>query len=81
VLKAFDHKEKEYVALKIIRSQKKFHFQAKIEVKLLQYMMAQHGCDYNITGLKEDFIFRNHVVVTFISTFINSYLSVLFLNS
>jgi len=62
VLKVYDHKEKEFVALKIIRSQKKFHFQAKIEIRLLQYMMNQHGCDYNITGIKNDFTFRNHVV-------------------
>lgn len=32
VFKAFDHKKKEHVALKIIKSQKKFLDQAKIEV-------------------------------------------------
>lgn len=32
VFKAFDHKKKQYVALKIIKSQLKFTNQAKIEV-------------------------------------------------
>jgi len=73
VLKVYDHKEKEFVALKIIRSQKKFHFQAKIEIRLLQYMMGQHGCDYNITGLKNDFTFRNHVCIVFELMSLNLY--------
>ena len=73
VLKVYDHKEKEFVALKIIRSQKKFHFQAKIEIRLLQYMMSQHGCDYNITGLKNDFVFRNHSCLVFELMSLNLY--------
>ncbi len=62
VIKVFDHKRKEYVALKIIRSQKKFHQQARIEIDLLKFMGKNHGSSYNITELKDHFIFRNHVV-------------------
>ena len=62
VVKVFDHKKKEYGALKIIRNQKKFHFQAKIEIKLLKYMNHHNGQDYNIIELKDHFVFRNHVV-------------------
>lgn len=32
VFKAFDHKKKEYIAIKLIKSQKKFYEQAKVEV-------------------------------------------------
>ena len=32
VAKVFDHKKKEYGALKVIKNQKNFHFKAKIEI-------------------------------------------------
>ena len=35
VLKCFDHKQKEEVALKIIRNKPKFHSQALLELKIL----------------------------------------------
>lgn len=35
VVKAYDHKKKQYIALKIIKSQQKFTNQAKIEVEIL----------------------------------------------
>lgn len=62
VLKVYDHKRKEYAAIKVIRSPKKFHFQAKIEIRVLKYMMENYGADYNIVGLRDYFLFRNHVV-------------------
>lgn len=37
-LKCFDHKTKQYVALKIIRSKKKFQHQAGVEVKILKHL-------------------------------------------
>jgi dual specificity tyrosine-phosphorylation-regulated kinase 2/3/4 len=61
-VKVFDHKLKEEVALKIIRSPKKFHTQAKVEVKVLKYMMQHKAGDFNITELKSFFVFRKHVV-------------------
>jgi len=62
VVKVLDHKTKQEVALKIIRSPKKFHLQAKIEVKILNFMMKNQAADYNITELKDYFVFRKHVV-------------------
>lgn len=72
VVKVFDHKRKEHVALKVIRSQKKFHFQAKIEVKILKYMMTNHGDDYNIVEIRDQFTFRNHVVSALLNSEIPS---------
>ena len=63
VLKVFDHKRKEYAAVKVIRSPKKFHYQAKIEIRVLRYMMENYGADYNVIGLRDYFLFRNHVVI------------------
>jgi len=41
VVKAFDHKMQEYVAIKIIRNKKRFHRQALIEVKILDHIKSQ----------------------------------------
>ena len=38
MIKVFDHKKKEYAALKIIRNKKKTHDQAIIELKILKYI-------------------------------------------
>lgn len=73
VVKVFDHRKKEYVALKIIRSQKKFHQQAKVEIDLLRFMAKNHSSSYNITDLKDHFIFRNHVCLIFELMSLNLY--------
>ena len=36
VFKAYDHKSKEYVALKVIKNDQKFTTQARVEVKILK---------------------------------------------
>lgn len=36
VLKCFDHKEKKYIALKIIRNKKRLQKQGMVEVRLLE---------------------------------------------
>ena len=41
VCKAYDHQDKEYIAIKIIKNKKPFLNQAQIEVRLLQ-LMNQH---------------------------------------
>ena len=38
VVKAYDHEEQEYIAIKIIKNKKAFYKQALIEVKLLERM-------------------------------------------
>lgn len=70
-MKVYDHKRKEYAAVKVIRSPKKFHFQAKIEIRVLKYMMENYGADYNVIGLRDYFMFRNHVVRTFCVIIVN----------
>lgn len=65
VLKVLDHKTKEIMALKIIKSHKKFHFQAKIEIKILKYIDDNKGSDYHIIEMRDQFTFRNHVCLIF----------------
>ena len=37
-VKCYDHKNHEYVALKIIRNKKRFRHQATVELKILKYL-------------------------------------------
>ncbi|CAM2697830.1 unnamed protein product [Rotaria socialis] len=66
VVKAFDHIDGEYVAIKIIKNKRPFLSQAQIEVRLLE-LMNQHDIDNNgyIVKLKRHFTFRNHLCLVF----------------
>lgn len=64
--KAYDHKKKEYIALKIIKSQKKFLEQAKVEVEILENALFKDPkLKSNIVRMKGSFVFRNHSCITF----------------
>ena len=66
VCKCLDHKNKEMVAVKIIRNKKRFHKQGLVEVKLLQQMKDEDPSDsYNIVRIKHSFLFRNHLCISF----------------
>jgi dual specificity tyrosine-phosphorylation-regulated kinase 2/3/4 len=74
VYKAFDHKEKKKIALKIIRNKKKFEFQANVEIKILQDIKKHDTKDKsNIIKLLNNFKFRNHIWLTFDLYSINLY--------
>jgi dual specificity tyrosine-phosphorylation-regulated kinase 2/3/4 len=64
VCMCFDHKFKTHVAIKIIRSQAKFHKQGRIEVKVLSSLKDQ--CDETCTvAILDHFIFRKHLCISF----------------
>lgn len=66
VLKAYDHKSQQHVALKIVRNEKRFHKQAVEEIRILEHLKKQdkdNTC--NIVHMTEHFTFRNHVCITF----------------
>eukprot|EP00794_Sanderia_malayensis_P001397 gene1397-1542_t len=66
VVKAYDHKNGEYVALKIIRNKKRFHHQALVEVKILDTLRKKDkDCSSNAIRMKEYFYFRNHLCISF----------------
>lgn len=58
-----DHKTKNYVCVKIIRSEEKFTNQAKIEIRILEYIQSHdsHG-QSNVVKILDHFMFRAHVV-------------------
>ena len=45
-LKCWDHKNNEYVALKVIRNKKRFYYQAGVEVKVLAHLRDNDPHDH-----------------------------------
>eukprot|EP00359_Climacostomum_virens_P010302 CAMPEP_0204917478 /NCGR_PEP_ID=MMETSP1397-20131031/15079_1 /ASSEMBLY_ACC=CAM_ASM_000891 /TAXON_ID=49980 /ORGANISM="Climacostomum Climacostomum virens, Strain Stock W-24" /LENGTH=490 /DNA_ID=CAMNT_0052090323 /DNA_START=135 /DNA_END=1607 /DNA_ORIENTATION=+ len=74
VVKCFDHKSKEEVALKIIRNRKNFHKQGAIEVKVLEKLRETDTEDeFNSVKMKGSFVFRQHLCISFELLNINLY--------
>lgn len=74
VFKVFDHKEKEMIALKIIRNKSRFHQQGAVEVRVLQ-MLKENDKDNNhhVIHIKDYFCFREHLCITFELLSVNLY--------
>jgi len=74
VIKAFDHKKKCEVAIKIIRNKQRFHKQALIEVKVLAHIREHdpHN-DKNTVRMLSHFYFRDHICIVFEVLSINLY--------
>ena len=66
-LKCIDHKTQEMVAVKIIRSKKKFYNQSTIEIKILKYIKDHDPKGKaNVVKILDFFMFRKHVVSIFL---------------
>ena len=65
VIKAYDHKEKIFIAIKIIRNIACILRQAKEEIHILNRLSQyEQECEYLIS-MVDNFIFRNHTCITF----------------
>ena len=74
VIKVYDHKTQQHVALKIVRNEKRFHRQAQEEIRILQHLKKQDKDNtMNIIHMNEHFIFRNHMCITFELLSVNLY--------
>mmetsp|Transcript_34638 Transcript_34638/g.60911 ORF Transcript_34638/g.60911 Transcript_34638/m.60911 type:complete len:527 (+) Transcript_34638:301-1881(+) len=74
VVKAFDYKRNETVAIKIIRNSVKLAKQAGIEIKLLNLIRTKDAKDErNVVKMKNYFVFRNHVCISFELLSLNLY--------
>jgi hypothetical protein len=74
VVKCFDHKRREEVAVKVIKNKKRFYTQALIELKILQKLRQNDRENtYNVVRIKNYFMFRKHVCITFELLSINLY--------
>ena len=74
VVKAYDHKNHEHVALKMVRNEKRFHRQAQEEIRILEHLRKQDKDNtMNIIHMYDSFTFRNHMCITFELLSINLY--------
>lgn len=74
VVKAYDHKTHQHVALKMVRNEKRFHRQAQEEIRILDHLRKQDKDNgMNIVHMLENFTFRNHTCITFELLSINLY--------
>ncbi|KAG8198245.1 hypothetical protein JTE90_021502 [Oedothorax gibbosus] len=74
VIKAYDHKNSQYVALKMVRNEKRFFRQAQEEIRILNHLREEDKNNtMNIVHMYEHFTFRNHVCITFELLSINLY--------
>eukprot|EP00347_Sterkiella_histriomuscorum_P009595 403340605 len=74
VYKCYDHKQREEMALKVIRNKQKFHKQALVELKILDHLRRFDEDDRkHVVKMKEAFLFRNHLCITFEMLNINLY--------
>lgn len=74
VLKCFDHKEREYVALKILKNKKRLYKQGLVEARLIKHLNDKDPEDKkNIIRRWDQFVFRKHLMITFEMLSVNLY--------
>lgn len=64
VYQCVDHKTGDRVALKIIRNERRFHHQGKVEVQVLE-ALREHSSRLPYVRMIESFKFRGHLCLTF----------------
>jgi dual specificity tyrosine-phosphorylation-regulated kinase 2/3/4 len=65
VFRAFDHQEKNEVAVKVVRSKEKYLEQARSEIEILKFIKEKSECKTQIVNFLRSFLFRNHLVLVF----------------
>lgn len=74
VMKCYDHKEREYVALKILKNKKRLYKQGLVEAKLIKHLNDHDPEDKkNIIKRLDQFVFRKHLMITFEILSVNLY--------
>lgn len=72
VYKAYDHKYGRFVALKMVRNERRFHRQAQEEIKILEYLRRMDNRnEFNVIHMHDHFIFRQQMFITFELLYIN----------
>lgn len=74
VVKAFDHKNQQMVALKMVRNENRFHRQAIEEIKILATLRKKDEQNkMNVVHMFDHFMFRSHTCITFEMLSLNLY--------
>ena len=73
-MRVFDHKQKEFVALKILKNKKRLYKQGLVESKLIETLNVNDKEDKkNIVRRLDHFVFRKHLILTFELLSVNLY--------
>ena len=74
MLRVFDHKQQEFVALKILKNKKRLYKQGLVESKLIETLNRNDPEDKkNIVKRLDHFVFRKHLILTFELLSVNLY--------
>ena len=74
VVRAYDHKNQQHVALKMVRNEKRFHRQAQEEIRILDHLRKKDKDNtMNLIHMYENFTFRGHCCITFELLSVNLY--------
>ena len=74
VVRAYDHKSQQHVALKMVRNEKRFHRQAQEEIRILDHLRKKDkDNNMNLIHMFENFTFRGHCCITFELLSVNLY--------
>ena len=74
VVRAYDHKSQQHVALKMVRNEKRFHRQAQEEIRILDHLRKKDKDNsMNLIHMLENFTFRGHCCITFELLSVNLY--------
>jgi dual specificity tyrosine-phosphorylation-regulated kinase 2/3/4 len=66
VVKVYDYKRSEYIALKILRNKRRFQRQGTVEIKVLGCLRKSDSEDQKpVVKMRNYFIFRGHICMTF----------------
>ena len=74
VMRCFDHKEKCYVAVKVLKNKKRLYKQGLVEARLIKHLNDNDPEDKkNIIKRLDQFVFRKHLILTFEMLSVNLY--------
>ena len=74
VMRVYDHKERDYVALKVLKNKKRLYKQGLVEAKLIKHLNDNDPDDKkNIIKRLDQFVFRKHLMITFEVLSVNLY--------
>ncbi len=66
VIRCYDHQLNEFIALKILKNNKRLEKQGLVEINILKYLKSlDQQNTFNIVHFKEYFYFRSHLCITF----------------
>ncbi|PIA65075.1 hypothetical protein AQUCO_00100512v1 [Aquilegia coerulea] len=65
VLECWDRQARETVAIKVVRSIRKYRDAAMIEIEVLQHLAKNEGCRFHCVQIRDWFDYRNHICIVF----------------